>query len=164
MNPSSRLRSGVVFVILLAASFSAQAADSPPDRTSHANYKQAFHFNGDYIGQFVYSTSVAPQWIGKTDAFWYSYRTSRGTDYWRVDPKSATKTPLFDRVKLATQLSELTHMPIDPIQLPLTRTSLNEEGTKLKFVVGELQYEWDLSAEKLTKTFTTTAGPSVITA
>ncbi len=151
MNSYSRLRGGTVLAVLLAATFSLQAADSQPDRITHANYKQAFHFNGDFIGQFVYSTSVVPQWIGKTDAFWYSYRTSRGTNYWRVDPKSATKTPLFDRVKLATQLAELTHKPIDPIQLPLTRVTLNEEGTKLKFVVDELQYEWDLSVEKLTK-------------
>ena len=150
MNSSSRLRLGIVLTVLLAASL-ARAADTQPGQVTHANYKQAFHFNSDFIGQFVYSTGVAPQWIGKTDAFWYSYRTNRGTDYWRVDPKSATKTPLFDRAKLATQLAELTHTPIDPIQLPLTRASLNEEGTKLKFVVGELQYEWDLSAEKLTK-------------
>jgi hypothetical protein len=151
MNSYSRLRGGMVLAVLLAATLSLQAADSQPDRITHANYKQAFHFNGDFIGKFVYSTSVLPQWIGKTDAFWYSYRTSHGTNYWRVDPKSATKTPLFDHAKLATQLAELTHKPIDPIQLPLTRVSLNEEGTKLKFVVDELQYEWDLSVEKLTK-------------
>jgi dipeptidyl aminopeptidase/acylaminoacyl peptidase len=151
MNSFSRLRRGIVLAVLIAATFSVRAADSQSERITYANYKQAFHFNSEFIGQFVYSTSVAPQWIGKTDAFWYSYRTSRGTDYWRVDPKSATKSPLFDRAKLATQLAELTHKPIDPVQLPLTRASLNEEGTKLKFVVEELQYEWDLPAEKLTK-------------
>ncbi|HEY7328654.1 MAG TPA: DPP IV N-terminal domain-containing protein [Gemmataceae bacterium] len=159
MKAHSPLRCGVVLAVLLAASFSAGAADSQPDRVTHANYKQAFHFSSDFLGQFVYSTSVAPQWIGKTDGFWYSYRTSHGTDYWRVNPSSATKTPLFDRAKLATQLAELTHMPIDPIQLPLTRESLNDEGTKLRFVVGELQYEWDLSAEKLTKLGKAPTGP-----
>jgi dipeptidyl-peptidase-4 len=159
MKAHSPWRCGMAITVLLAASFCARAADTQPERVAHANYKQAFHFSSDFLGQFIYSTSVAPQWIGKTDAFWYSYRTSRGTDYWRVDPKSATKTPLFDRAKLATQLSELTHMPIDPIQLPLTRESLNDEGTKLKFVVGELQYEWDLPAEKLTKLGKAPTGP-----
>jgi dipeptidyl aminopeptidase/acylaminoacyl peptidase len=151
MNPPSRFRRGLVLAVLLAASLSARAADSEQDRPRSANYKQAFHFNSEFLRQFVYSTSVTPQWIGKTDVFWYSYRTSRGTDYWRVDPRSATKTPLFDRARLATQLAELTQKPIDPVQLPLTRPSLNEEGTKLRFVVGDLQYEWDLPAEKLTK-------------
>src|SRR5262249_38796050 len=141
----------MVLAVLLTASFSSWAADPEPDRITHANYKQAYHYSPDFLRQFIYSMSVTPNWIGKTDAFWYSYRTSRGTDFWRVDPKTATKTPLFDRVKLATQLSELTQKPIDPVQLPLTRTSMNEEGTKFKFVVGELQYEWDLPGEKLTK-------------
>ncbi len=151
MKWQSRRYYGVALTILLAAAISLRARDSEPDRIVHANYKQAFHYNSDFLRQFIYSTSVSPQWIGKTDVFWYAYRTSRGTDYWRVDSKAATKTPLFDRAKLATQLSELTQNPIDPVQLPLTRPSMNAEGTKLKFVVGEWQYEWELPAEKLTK-------------
>src|SRR6516225_953073 len=151
MNSRVPFRGGMALALLLAIAASIRAADPEQDRLTHANYKQAFHYSSDFLRQFVYSTSVAPQWIGKTDGFWYSYRTSRGTDYWRVDPKSATKTPLFDRAKLATQLAELTQKPIDPVQLPLTRESLNDAGTKLQFVVGELQYEWDLPAEKLTK-------------
>lgn len=151
MNSPCPLRRGVALAVLLAAALIARAADSEQDRITRANYRQAFHFNAEFLRQFVYSTSVTPQWIGKTDTFWYSYRTSRGTDYWRVDPKSATKNPLFDRAKLAMQLSELTQKPVDPAQLPLERPSLNEGGTKLKFVVGELQYEWDLPSEKLTK-------------
>jgi dipeptidyl-peptidase 4 len=83
MNSSSRLRLGIVLAVLLAASFFARAAYTQPGQVTHANYKQAFHFNSDFLGQFVYSTGVAPQWIGNTDAFWYSYRTSHGTDYWR---------------------------------------------------------------------------------
>src|SRR5579871_6468793 len=118
MSPPSCFRRGMVIAVLLAASLAVRAADAEQDRLPHANYKQAFHFNSEFLRQFVYSTSVTPQWIGKTDVFWYSYRTSSGTDYWRVDPKSATKTPLFDRVKLAMQLSELTQKPVDPAQLP----------------------------------------------
>src|SRR5262245_20120599 len=121
MNSHCRAGRGIVLAVLLATAFSVRAADSEQDRSKRANYRQAFHFNAEFLRQFIYSTSVAPQWIGKTDTFWYSYRTSRGTDYWRVDPKVATKTPLFDRAKLATQLSELTQKPVDPVQLSLAR-------------------------------------------
>src|SRR5262249_31751409 len=114
-----------------------------------ANYKQAQKYSSTYLRQFVYDTIVVPNWIGKTDSFWYSYRTSKGTHYYRVNARLATREPLFDRVKLCTLLSELLQRPLDPAPLPLTRTTTNDEGTKLKLGVEKHQYEYDLSAEKL---------------
>jgi dipeptidyl aminopeptidase/acylaminoacyl peptidase len=116
-----------------------------------ANFKQAYKYSNEFLRQFVYSTSVQPNWIGKTDVFWYEYRTSKGKQWYRVDPQAATKTPLFDRVKLGAQLSEQVHKPLEPQQLPLTRVALNDEGTKVKFVTDNLQFEYDLKTEKLTK-------------
>jgi hypothetical protein len=43
--------------------------------------------------EFIYDTAVTPNWIGKTDSFWYAYRTSKGKTWWRVDPDQATKVP-----------------------------------------------------------------------
>ncbi|MCH8829051.1 MAG: hypothetical protein IID45_05685 [Planctomycetes bacterium] len=82
---------------------------------------------------------MRPNWIGKTDSFWYSYRTSRGTDYVRVDPVKRTKKPLFDHVKLAAQLSVMTKRPLDPNQLSLSRMSLDSAGLKMKFGGGAFQ-------------------------
>src|SRR5262249_40422367 len=98
-------------------------AHAEQERVTTANYKQALKYSSNYLRQFGYDTAVVPTWIGKTDSFWYSFRTSQGTNYYRVDPKQGTKRPLFDRVKLATHLSELTQKPADPTQLPLTRVS-----------------------------------------
>jgi dipeptidyl aminopeptidase/acylaminoacyl peptidase len=92
-----------------------------------------------------------PNWIGKSDSFWYAYRTSKGTQYYRVNPRQGTREPLFDRVKLGTLLSEAIQKPLDAATLPLTRMSSNDEGTKIKFVVEDFQYEYDLQAEKLAK-------------
>ncbi len=147
----SWVRISIVGLILCGAAAVLGAAEPDPARVTTANYKQALHFSQAYLRPFVYDTAVNPNWIGKTDVFWYSYRTSKGTDYWRVDAKQGTKTPLFDRVKLATQLSEMLHKPVDAAQLPITRLSINDEGTKLKFVVEEFQYEYELPADKLTK-------------
>ena len=72
-----------------------------PQPVTTANYKQAAKYSREYLRQFIYDTSVTPNWIGKTDVFWYSYRTSKGTNWWKVDPKQAAKTPLFDHVKMA---------------------------------------------------------------
>ena len=107
----------VLAIALVLAGFAPAAPDQEVVRT--ANYKQAFKYSAEYLRQFVYSTSVLPNWIGKTDAFWYSYRTSQGTQYYRVIPKQTGKEPLFDHVKLATLLSEMTQKPVEANALPL---------------------------------------------
>ncbi len=142
-----------VLGMLLTAAPAAEplAAKADVERVTQANYKQAFHFSTEFLRQFVYDSVVNPNWIGKTDAFWYSFRTSKGTKFWRVDCRQGTKTPLFDAVKLATLLSEATQKPLDAAQLPLTRMTIDDEGAKIKFVVENFQYEYELAGEKLTK-------------
>jgi dipeptidyl aminopeptidase/acylaminoacyl peptidase len=143
------LKLGLALLATVAAGQLATGAEM--ERVTHANYKQAFHFSPEFLRQFVYDVAVTPNWIGKTDTFWYSYRTSRGTTYWRVDCRQATKVPLFDAVKLATLLSQATQKPLDAAQLPLTRITIDNEGAKIKFVVETTQYEYDLQGEKLAK-------------
>src|SRR5262245_6831770 len=132
MTVTRLIRSAVLglFVVLLLP-----PARADQDRVTRANYKLANQYSKAYVRQFVYDTAVTPHWIGKTDSFWYSFRTSQGTSYYRVNPKLKTKEPLFDRTKLGTLLSEMTQKPLDPAALPLTSVSLNDDGTKLKFVV-----------------------------
>jgi len=127
-NPVLRTLLGLA-LSTVAASAAAPAFGADMDRVVQANYKQAFHFSPEFLRQFVYDTAVTPNWIGKTDTFWYAYRTSKGTNYWRVDCRQATKSPLFDAVKLATLLSEATQKPLDAAQLPLTRVSIDDDGT-----------------------------------
>src|SRR6516165_11312272 len=83
-------------------------SESQRKPVAQANYKQAFHYSNAFLQQFVYDMAVTPNWIGKTDSFWYAFRTSTGTHYWRVDPAKPEKVSLFDQVKLATLLSETT--------------------------------------------------------
>jgi dipeptidyl-peptidase 4 len=148
-SPRQALAALIFFVPAFCPTAPVTAAEREP--VTNANYKQAFHFSNEFLQQFSYDTAVTPHWIGKTDGFWYSYRTSGGTHYWRVDPEKGAKTPLFDQGRLATLLSETVHKPTDANQLPITRVSLNEDGTRLKFVVDDYQYEYDLPHEKISK-------------
>lgn len=127
----------------------ASAADPLP--VNKANYKQALHFNTNFLKQFTYDTAVNPNWIGKGDSFWYAFKTSKGTQYWRVEPKKAEKKVLFNHGKLAMLLSEQLQKPMDAALLPLSRQSMNDEGSKFKFIAEELEFEYDLAGEKLAK-------------
>jgi dipeptidyl aminopeptidase/acylaminoacyl peptidase len=141
---------GLAVAVLSSPARRVTAADDR-ERVDTPNYQQAMQFNSQYLRQFVYDTAVTPHWIGKTDSFWYEYRTSTGKNYWRVNAKLGTKEPLFDRVKLGALLSEAVQKPLDAAVLPLQRITINDEGTKLKFVVDDFQYEYELLPEKLTK-------------
>jgi dipeptidyl aminopeptidase/acylaminoacyl peptidase len=138
-------------LVAVWALLSVSAVADDRERVAAPNYKAAAKYSNTFLRQFIYDTSVTPNWIGKTDTFWYSFRTSAGTSYYRVDPKSATKEPLFDRVKLGALLSEMLQKPLEPTALPLYQVNVNDEGTKLKFVTNDFQYEYDLQTEKLTK-------------
>jgi dipeptidyl aminopeptidase/acylaminoacyl peptidase len=145
------IRHALYYSILTLTVLAPSAHSEESNRFNRPDYQQAAQYSSEYLRQFMYDTAVTPRWIGKTDQFWYSYRTSRGTSYYRVDPKLGTKVPLFDRVRLASQLMELVHKPLEPVLLTLNRPNVNDEGTKLKFVVDDFQYEYDLVAEKLVK-------------
>jgi dipeptidyl aminopeptidase/acylaminoacyl peptidase len=124
-------------------------ADNQP--VHGANYPLVTKFSNSNLRQFVYDSAVTPHWIGKTDSFWYSYRTSGGTKFYRVNPKTSAREPLFDQSKVAAQLSEMVQKPLEALELPISRGSMNDEGTKFKFVTEDMQYEYDLPTEKLTK-------------
>jgi dipeptidyl aminopeptidase/acylaminoacyl peptidase len=126
---------------------------------SGANFKQAYKYSPEFLKKFSYSTSVTPNWIGKTDTFWYEYRTSKGHNFYRVNPQQATREPLFDNAKLAAQLSEMTRKPLDPSLLPVANVSVNDEGNKMKFVTEGFQYEYDLPGNKLAKLGKAPAAP-----
>ena len=138
-------------IAALGLGFTVIAAGADRDAPKTPNYKKAIQFGAAELRPFVYDTAINPNWIGKTDSFWYSFRTSEGTAYYRVNSRLGTKDPLFDRVKLGTLLTETLQKPFDPATLPITRLTLNDEGSKLKFVTDGNQYEYDLTAETLTK-------------
>ena len=132
-----------IFFVSIAAFAPAQ------DRITGANYPLAQKFNKEFIAQHVQEVSVSPQWIGKTDVFWYSARANTGTRYWKVDPAKKERVPLFDHVALAASLSELAKKPLDGDTLSLSRVVVAEDGKKFTFVFGQSQYEWDLAAGKM---------------
>jgi dipeptidyl aminopeptidase/acylaminoacyl peptidase len=136
---------------LLTATLCAAPLRAEPQPVQAPNYKQALKYNDDFLRQFVYDTAVRPTWVGKSETFWYAFRTSQGTRWWKVNAQHRTKEPLFDHAKLATHLSELLQKPLDHARLPLTRVTVDDEGKKLTFVVEDWQYEYDLAADKLAK-------------
>jgi dipeptidyl-peptidase 4 len=151
----------VLFLVLLGG-LSPVVARADGEKATGANYALAAKFNRDFIRQNVQDfirtspqgpqeTGLVPRWIGKTDQFWYGVRTSNGVRYWRVDPARKTKDPLFDPATLSAQLSEAAQKPVDTDTLDLQRLTVTDDGAKMRFVFGDMQYEYEFGPAKLTK-------------
>ena len=140
-----------VYFLVLLGGLVASVAQADQEKVTGANYALAAKFSRDFIRQNVQEATVFPQWIGKTDQFWYAVRTAHGVRYWRVDPARRMKDPLFDVAALSAQLSEAAQKPVDTDTLSLERVTVTDDGAKMRFVFGEMQYEYELGPAKLTK-------------
>lgn len=112
---------------LLAAAFSTSAQGTAED------YKRAFSYP-DRMKDKVFHSNVTPQWIGKSNKFWYINYTLDGRTYLLVDAKNKTKTVLFDHIKLAEKLSESTKKKVELTQLSLPSLKVSDNLDTLRFV------------------------------
>ena len=123
---------------LLLASASPRLALAQDDTTSamtrvggpgSANYELAARFAPYEIEDRAYDLTVDPQWIEGSERFWYQFETAEGTRYWIVDPEEGTQRELFDRARLAAELTRITDDPWDAKHLPIEHIRFVDETT-----------------------------------
>src|SRR5687767_4043533 len=72
-----------------------------------SNYQLAARFSPTKLSKLIYSTSVDPHWLKKSNRFWYQYETAEGKRWFIVDPAKASKQALFDNAKLAAAITRI---------------------------------------------------------
>lgn len=110
-------------------------------QAQHANYRAAERFAPGNMWDAVFSKSVEPHFIGKTDLFWYSYKTSQGKNYFLVNPGKKKQQLLFDNEQMAATLSAATGMTYDPKDLSVS-INFNEDGTCGYIVSGGKHFDF----------------------
>lgn len=120
----------IVFIVFLytASVISAQETPKP-------NYRAAAKYSPKNLAKMVHSTSVRPHWLKKGNRFWYAYKTSEGSKHYIVDADKKTKTILFDNVKMAKWLTEITKDPYDAKHLPKFNIKFNKAENAFRFRV-----------------------------
>ncbi|MHB0754020.1 S9 family peptidase [Polaribacter sp. M15] len=104
--------------------------------TPQPNYRQAARFSPTKMAKMVHSTAVRPNWLQKGNRFWYQYKTStEGAKYFIVDADKKTKKPLFDNVKMAKWLSEITKDPYEAKHLPKFSFTFTKDEKAIRFYV-----------------------------
>ena len=105
-----------------------------------ANYRLAARFAPYNIQDMIHSTTVAPRWIEGTEKFWYEWETSDGSFYYVVDPPRGTRSEIFDRDRIAAELTRITKDPWDAQHLPIQRIRFISDNL-LQFDVTSSQDE-----------------------
>ncbi|NVJ87989.1 MAG: S9 family peptidase [Flavobacteriaceae bacterium] len=119
----------LIAFLLVFNSISAQEIPDP-------NYNLASRFSPNKVANMVHSTSVRANWLQKGNRFWYQYKTStEGSKYYLVDADKKTKTPLFDNIKMAKWLSEITKDPYEAKHLPRFSFTFTKDETAIRFYV-----------------------------
>jgi len=103
--------------------------------TYQGNYELAARFSPDKLKKMIFSTSVDPHWMKKSDRFWYEYETTQGKKWVLVDPVRRIKSPLFDADKLAAELTKAVKDPFDGQHLKLDNMKLLGDENTLQFTV-----------------------------
>ena len=98
-------------------------------------YLQAEKFTQSKLSTMLFSTTVDPHWFQQGNCFWYQYKTSEGNFWWVVNPTAKTKTALFDREEMASQLSEIVQDPFEAKHLPISNLKAKEDGRTFTFEV-----------------------------
>src|SRR6476620_7139045 len=70
--------------LVLSISMVALASAQTPAHT--ANYPLAARFSPKKLDKLVFSTSVDPHWLKKSNRFWYMYETTAGKNWFIVNP------------------------------------------------------------------------------
>ena len=98
-------------------------------------YLQAEKFTKDKLNTMLFSTTVHPHWMAKGSSFWYEYKTGEGNFWWVVNPIARTKTPLWDRDKLAAELTTIVQDPFEARHLPIQNLKVLKDGETFSFEI-----------------------------
>ena len=104
-------------------------------------YLQAEKFTESKLKNMLFSTIVDPHWFQNGNGFWYEYKTSEGKFWYVVAPSQKKKELLFDRDKLAAQLTEIVKDPFEARQLPVKNLKAEADGRTFTFEVVSSQDE-----------------------
>lgn len=121
--------------IILISSLFAQTS------SEKANYQLASKYSTNRLSKMVFSTSVSPHWLKKSDKFWYTYETSNGKKWYIVDPSKSEKKELFENVKMASLITNIVKDPFDAQHLDIDSLQFIKDENWIRFQVKSTQDE-----------------------
>lgn len=120
-------------LLLIGMAYKPCVAQQTP--ATKANYPLAARYSPQKLNKLVFSLTVEPHWLKKSDRFWYVYQTSEGKKWYIVDPAKAERKPLFDNASLAAEISKVVGDPFDAQHLGLDSLKFVKDENTIRFEV-----------------------------
>lgn len=102
--------------------------------------------SGKELDKLVYHGAVVPNWIGKTNRFWYRIYIPGGKEFLLVDAEKRKRGPAFDHKRLAESLSRAMGRSYTGKTLPFDRVAFDLEKNVLTFVIEGFEWACDLKS------------------
>ncbi|MGB9906342.1 MAG: DPP IV N-terminal domain-containing protein [Candidatus Saccharicenans sp.] len=128
----AKVSTGLLVLIFLFTLSLSLAAATLPDR---ANYELASRWTAARVAKLVFDLEVEPHWLQSGDRFWYSYETPQGKNWYLVDAVVGTKKPLFDRARMAADLTRILLTPYEAQHLPIKTIKFIKNDTAIQFEI-----------------------------
>lgn len=116
-----------------------------------ADFEAAERFTGSKIEKLIGSTSVYPRWIDDTDDFWYTFDSPDGKNWYYVDTDRKSQRDLFDRERMASQLTEEFKRPFNALDLDLKDFEYNTDKGLFTFHVDSIEFTYNIDGNDLVK-------------
>ncbi len=108
------------------------------------DYQRADSFNSRTRG-LVTDVAQGPNWIERSNRFWYQKSVEGGARFVLVDPSVPEKRPAFDHEWLAASLSSAREETLTGVTLPFSRFQYVEGGEAIRFTLADSTWECGLS-------------------
>ncbi len=126
-----------IYLLLFLGLFMGEAAGQEPH--TKGNYELAARFSPEKLKKMIFSINVDAHWLKKSDRFWYEYETTEGKNWYIVNPATKSKTSLFDKDKLAAEITKVVKDPFDGQHLDITNLKFLEDENTIQFKVKSSQ-------------------------
>lgn len=131
-------RISLAAALVMALSLPLFAQNTP---ITQADYDAAAKFSPKRMRSMVFSTSVRAHWLKHSDRFWYAWENTEGKAFYLVDPARKSKTPLFDNIWMAAELTKIVKDPYDHQHLPIDKIKFIDGDRAIQFSVTSSQDE-----------------------
>jgi dipeptidyl aminopeptidase/acylaminoacyl peptidase len=111
---------------------------------TRADYERAERFLGPRVDSLVLNERVRPNWLGRTDRFWYARALPDGHEVLLVDPAGPRRGPAFDHARLAAALTEALGKPVEPARLPIDGLGLSAAGDTVTLEIERARWQCPL--------------------
>lgn len=110
-----------------------------------ADYQRAESFLPGNLRTKILLADIRPNWIGKSDRFWYRTDGPQGSQFILVDAARNTSGPAFDQERLAAALSHAAGHAYKATDLPFYTFEFVDKGAAIRFQVAEAEFTCNLT-------------------